>query len=125
MASDVNLSLRKKSICRSSHGHKARAKRGNIVCTMRQRAGHGIRQAGILKTSDPTLHQRLVDEGVPEEIAESVAIELRRCLDLDQGRMEGGSASITISPWAAEVLQRLGDKVTALFLSTRGRVERG
>lgn len=105
-------------ICKPSHPKIARADR-------RRRVDHRVRsQRGTLAVGSPALHRRFLDEGVPETEVRRVTEELRHCLDLDNGALNGGPSCITVSPWAGEILARYRDKTGALFLATRGRVER-
>lgn len=115
---NIKESAQGRRVCKPSHAKIARVDR-------RRRVDHRVRsQRGTLAVGSPALHRRFLDEGVPETEVRRVAEELRHCLDLDHGALDGGPSCIAVSPWAADILARYGDKTGALFLATRGRGER-
>ena len=90
--------------------------RHQATCRKRHHA-----RAGQLDVATPETIARLLDEGVPNADVYYVAAETMHCI---AAIANGDDPDTPLHPWTRELLARYDDKVTCLFMSTRGKVDR-
>jgi hypothetical protein len=80
-------------------------------------------QRGLLDIRTPDIVARLLDEGVPAADIDVVAAEVTRCIRFIR---ESGNdvLYIRLHPWTLELIERYGDKLVTLMMTTRGSVTR-
>lgn len=78
--------------------------------------------SALLHAASPDVAARLLSEGVPEDEVREVASQLK-CLLPVVTTTGCDVAYIRLHPWVHELIQRYGDKIGTILMTTRGKVD--
>jgi hypothetical protein len=111
-------------ITANNHSVKGAAVRDFCPAVRRHNRRHADlrRDRGKLDIASLDIAARLLAEGVPASDIYIVAAQVERCIPF-VGAAGDDIRSMHVHPWTAELIERYGDKLCTLLMTTRGKVD--
>src|SRR4051794_34076563 len=94
--------------------------RHSSACASARRHRRRHVHAGTLDIATLDVAARLLVEGVPATDVYVVAAEVERCVRI-LGNHGDDALFLRLHPWTVELIERYGDKLRCLLMTTRGK----